>query len=315
MKPICSPQSLITALIAIGALALCSCTVARNVGAFWKEPVAPAIPDRLPDDDHNGGIHVWWIGHASVLIQIEDKFVLTDPVFTDFVGGVSKRVIAPGLRPDQLPALDAVLISHMHFDHLSRGSLDELGARAHVIVTPEGGSRYVPQIEGVQRRELQTWERFEAGDFTITATPVVHSGWRWIVDAPWMKRTYTGYLIEYKGKSVYFAGDTAWAPEHFDQTRERAGGGVDLALLPIAPAEPRRMYAAHHMGPEEGRSGHGTTGSASHGADPLWHVPPGRSADGSSAFAARRARQGARGRRSGPCVGHRPALGSPCAAE
>jgi len=97
---------------------------------------------------------------SSVEQQIDDKFILTDPVFTDTVGILSKRAVEPGLRPDDLPALDVVLISHMHLDHLSLGSLDLIESHVRRLVVPEGGLTYVPDYRFADL-ELPTFASFD----------------------------------------------------------------------------------------------------------------------------------------------------------
>src|SRR5262245_13172835 len=80
-----------------------------------------------------------WVGHATVLVQMDDRFILTDPVFTDAVGQISKRLVEPGIDVSHLPPIDAVLVSHMHFDHLSLGTLDLIEDKVRRVYLPEGG--------------------------------------------------------------------------------------------------------------------------------------------------------------------------------
>ncbi len=188
---------------------------------------------------------VLWVGHATALIQIEDKFVLTDPVFTETVGQLSRRLVEPGLEPEHLPPLDAVLISHMHFDHLSLGSLDVIEDKIAALIVPKGGAVYIPRSRPLPR-ELATWQSFEQDGLRVTAVPVGHSGWRYAGDRAWMTTSYTGYVVEYRGKRVYFGGDSSYVPQAFAETQRRFGT-LDVALLPIAPIEPRDFMCRSHM--------------------------------------------------------------------
>ncbi len=194
-------------------------------------------------------IAVLWVGHATVLLQMDDKQILTDPVFTRSVGIVSERFTEPGIDPKNLPSLDAVLISHMHMDHLSYGTLDMIRPKIRQIVVPAGARAYIPD-SSAPLAELATWGRWERDGLAVTAVPVEHVGWRYGVDAAWMARTFTGYVIEYHGLTVYFGGDTAYVEENFTKTRDRFPH-IDLALLPIAPIHPRNFMQHTHVDPFE----------------------------------------------------------------
>lgn len=232
-----------------------SCMIGRSLGRNFSQSFhAPAKPLGARDrkigvQAKDAGVRVSWIGHATVLVQIGDKTILTDPVFTTTVGQVSKRRVEPGLLPSQLPKVDAVLISHMHFDHLSLGSLDAIEARTVRLFVPRGGVVYLPDY-AFDVRELDKWEAFEDDGLRITSVPVKHVGFRYGADAGWMPDSFTGYVIEYRGKSVYFAGDTAYDGDVFRATHERFPE-LDVALMPIAPVEPRSFMKHTHVGPRE----------------------------------------------------------------
>jgi L-ascorbate metabolism protein UlaG (beta-lactamase superfamily) len=189
-----------------------------------------------------------WVGHATVLVQLDDKFILTDPVFTDSVGQISKRLVEPGIDVDDLPPIDAVVISHMHFDHLSLGTLDLIEERVARVYLPEGGAVYVPS-SAVPTIELPSWQAHEQDGLRVTAVPVRHVGFRYAGDRAWMTHSFTGYIIEYHGLVVYFGGDTAYT-RGFADTRARFPN-IDLAILPIAPIHPRSFMCRTHTDPNE----------------------------------------------------------------
>jgi N-acyl-phosphatidylethanolamine-hydrolysing phospholipase D len=189
-----------------------------------------------------------WVGHATVLVQMDDKFILTDPVFTDTVGQISKRMVEPGLAVEHLPTVDAVLVSHMHFDHLSLGTLDLIEDKVRRIYLPEGGLVYVPR-SGVPTFELPSWHAHEADGLRVTAVPVHHLGFRYAGDRAWMHHSFTGYVVEYHGLKVYFGGDTGYTAS-FRATGQRFPG-LDLAILPIAPINPRWFMCLTHTDPGE----------------------------------------------------------------
>jgi L-ascorbate metabolism protein UlaG (beta-lactamase superfamily) len=205
------------------------------------------VPDRITHPARaDVRIAALWIGHATVLLQMDDRFVLTDPVFTDAVaGGLSKRLVEPGLDPANLPAIDMILISHLHVDHLSLGSLDLLAPKTRHLVVPEDGAAYLPDYD-YAIDELPRWTSITDRGMRITAVPVKHSGYRYGADLGWMTKSFTGYVIEYAGLVIYFGGDSAYDQPSFVETARRFPH-IDLAVLPISPVEPRGYTHKNHM--------------------------------------------------------------------
>ena len=230
-------------LLPLALLALAACA------GFPLGPIQ-RIPNRITQPRRaDARLAVLWVGHATALVQMDDRFVLTDPLFTDSIGQVMQRVYEPGIAPNDLPPIDAALVSHMHFDHLSLGSLDLIEPKVRRLFVPRGGLVYVPNY-AFDVRELATWESFEDRGMRITAVPVKHAGYRYGADAAWMTKSFTGYVIEYRGLTVYFGGDTAYDAARFRATAERFPH-IDLALLPIAPIHPRSFMEAVHVDPAE----------------------------------------------------------------
>jgi N-acyl-phosphatidylethanolamine-hydrolysing phospholipase D len=242
---------------ALGTLALLGCACARLSFVVRALPASadallssPAVPRRVADPvRHDARLAVLWVGHATTLIQIEDKLVLTDPVFTSTVGQLSKRLVEPGLLPEAVPPVDVALISHVHFDHLSVGSLELLESRIGRLVVPEPALVYVPDL-AFPVSTLRPWASVDIDGVRVTATPVDHVGFRYGLDDAWMGRAFTGYVIEHRGVKVYFGGDTAYDAALFRETRRRFPD-LDLALIPIAPIHPREHMKRTHLDPEE----------------------------------------------------------------
>jgi N-acyl-phosphatidylethanolamine-hydrolysing phospholipase D len=230
-------------LLALALLATAGCA-----GFMFStpRPVAHRIEHPRRDDAR---LAVLWVGHATTLVQMDDRFVLTDPFFTSSAGEVSVRLQQPGLDPANLPPLDAVVVSHMHFDHLSFGSLDAIEGKTRRLFVPRGGTVYIPNY-AFEVRELSTWASFEERGLRVTAVPVKHVGFRYGIDAAWMTGTFTGYVFEYHGLTVYFAGDTAYDGDRFRATAA-VFPHIDLALIPIAPIHPRGYMEATHVDPAE----------------------------------------------------------------
>ncbi len=220
---------------------------ARNVAAALSP--ARRVPHRITQPLRNDArLAALWVGHATVLLQMDDRVILTDPIFTASSGQISWRVVEPGIDVAHVPRLDVVLLSHLHFDHLSPASLAMLEGRIGHLLAPAGGLAYVPDL-AFPASDLGPWEHWDARGLRVTAVPVAHSGWRYGADT-WMQDCYTGYVVEYRGLTVYFGGDTAYHREHFVETARRFPH-IDLAILPIAPIEPRRFIGRNHLDPHE----------------------------------------------------------------
>lgn len=236
--------------LALGLPACAPGTIfADAASAFFRTPAR--VPHKIQQPRRSDArLAVLWIGHASMLVQIDDKLVLTDPVFTETVGQLQRRLVEPGLDPQALPHVDAAIISHLHPDHLSLGSLELVERKIGYLVVPEQGTAHVPDFP-FETVELPWWRSFERDGLRITAVPVRHTGFRAGVDAAWMKdKGFTGYVIEYHGLKVYFGGDTAYTKERFEATRDRFPG-LDLAILPIAPGRPRSIMDSMHIDPAQ----------------------------------------------------------------
>lgn len=236
----------------LGLVALPACRVGRaasnGVGALFSSP--RKVKQCTEPTTKDTRLGVLWVGHATALVQIDDRVILTDPVFTDTVGQVASRLVEPGIDPKHLPKLDAVLISHMHFDHFSYGSLEDIEDKVRALILPATGTTYLPDSFSFPAWELHTWQAWEREGLRITAVPVDHVGFRYGVDDAWMKQSFTGYVIEYHGMKVYFGGDTAYDQKNFVETALRFPK-LDVALLPIAPLEPRDFMRHTHMDPRE----------------------------------------------------------------
>lgn len=220
-------------------------TVIRGSTSFlYRSADAPLHDDPGPRADVR--LSVQWVGHATALLQLEDRMILTDPAITATVGVLSKRIVDPGVRA--FPRLDLTVISHVHFDHLSYSSLEELEDRIDLLAIPEGGFPYLPAFS-FDARAAAHWTSFEHRGMRVTAVPAAHGGWRYGLDAAWASAA-CGWVVEYRGLSIYFAGDTGYDEAMFRAIAERFPH-LDVALLPIAPMEPHGLVGAWHMDPTE----------------------------------------------------------------
>ena len=187
---------------------------------------------------HNTPASLRYLGPATVLIELAGRRILTDPILTERVAFIRRTATSPD--PDHQQAIDVILISHGHLDHLHRASLEAVG-RDVLTIVPRGMGAMVRRWGFRRVLVADPHERFELGPLRVTATPAVHSGYR-PPNGP--RGTAVGYLIEGDGRRIYFAGDT----DLFDEMRTIGGGTLDAALLPVWGWGPR--LGPGHLDPE-----------------------------------------------------------------
>ena len=212
-------------------------------------------------------VGITFIGHSSFLLQVGGKNVLIDPVFSKRLV-LLRRQRRPGVLVADLPAIDVVLITHAHMDHLNLPSLRavvrrtrKLCGRAPVIVVPTGVDDLVRQLGFTSIETMSWWDERTVAGLRVTMTPCRHWGARMFKDT---HRHFGGYTIaaEQGGLVVYHSGDTAY----FSGFREiGARLRPDVALLPIGAYFPD-SYRSVHTSPEEGVQAFIDTGAK-------WMVP------------------------------------------
>lgn len=200
-----------------------------------------------------GTLSATWIGHATLLLQVGDKNILTDPMFGERASPVSfagpRRWVSPGVALADLPPVDVVLLSHNHYDHLHVGSIRALANRwpdAQWFV-PLDVDRLVGRAGVAAVTVMDWWDGAVCDGLDIMATPAQHFSSRTHADRD--RTLWCGFTISTDQFSVYFAGDTGYFPE-FGKIADRSGP-FDLALLPIGAYEPRWFMRPVHMNPEE----------------------------------------------------------------
>jgi L-ascorbate metabolism protein UlaG (beta-lactamase superfamily) len=182
------------------------------------------------------GIRVTYIGHATLLLEIGGKRILTDPNFDPALARFLRRVAPPGVPIDRLPGLDAILVSHAHADHLSFTSLAAL-PRTIPIYAPGPVQRWLRSAGYTQTKAIDPGDAVTLGALTIHATIAEHRGNRYGFDH-W-RRAANMYLLEAPDMSCFFAGDTGLTEttHHMvDTILHPANRRLDLAMLPIGYA-------------------------------------------------------------------------------
>jgi L-ascorbate metabolism protein UlaG (beta-lactamase superfamily) len=213
-------------------------------------PVARVAPP--PARAPAGRIAATFIGHSTFLVQTGRAAILTDPMFTTHAGPFGRlgprrvRRAAHGIA--DLPAVDLVLVSHNHYDHLQPASLRELDARFRpAFVTTLGNARFLRGI-GLRRvSELDWWSREQVGDVVVTCTPAQHFSARGLRDRN--RTLWGGFGLAVAGRSIFFAGDTGYCG-HFVEIGARLPA-IDVAFIPIGAYEPRWFMAPVHVNPQE----------------------------------------------------------------
>jgi len=230
---------------------------ARRVWASVAGRPAPPTFPRVANDgralrENGSRSTVTWIGHATLLLQLDGLNVLTDPQFSEraspfgFAG--PRRLMPPGVAFEDLPPIHVVVISHDHYDHLDRVSVQRLAA-AHRprFLVPLGFKAWFESIGVSGAEELDWWDSRKVGGVTFTATPVQHWSSRTPFDMN--RRLWVGWAIAGRDRRAFFAGDTGYY-DGFRRIGERLGP-FDLALVSIGAYTPPSIMAHTHTTPEE----------------------------------------------------------------
>ncbi|RUO26313.1 MBL fold metallo-hydrolase [Aliidiomarina minuta] len=196
---------------------------------------------------------VTWIGHATMLVQYQGKNVLTDPMFSTRASPVPllgpRRHFPPAIEIEQLPPIDAVVISHNHYEHLDLASIEKLGNEPRYYVPLGLKSWFIDKgIDAAQVTEMDWWDEHNEEDMQITATPNQHWSARTFFDRN--QSLWAAWHIRIDDFTFWFAGDTGYNDYQFRQIGERLGP-VNVALIPIGAYEPRDFMEVSHANPEE----------------------------------------------------------------
>jgi L-ascorbate metabolism protein UlaG (beta-lactamase superfamily) len=222
----------------------------------WHQHADATLAPRPPKSSQ--GLRVTFVNHATFLLQIEGINILTDPIWSERASPVSwlgpKRHRRPGIRLEDLPPIDLVLLSHDHYDHMDIPTLRVL-AREHrpTIYTGLKNARVLASHDIGNVVELDWWqEAATRSDMWVTAVPAQHFSGRSLFG---IERTlWCGFIFQTNETTIYFAGDTGAGP-HIEQIA-RHFPEIDLAILPIGAFRPEWFMGEVHMSPQDAVDAH-----------------------------------------------------------
>lgn len=213
-------------------------------------PVTPTVPAARVDGE---AMRVTWIGHATALVQTQGLNILLDPVWAHRDSPVPvagpKRVRAPGVRLEDLPKIDLVLISHNHYDHLDIGALRRIAERDHPLIVTGLGNDTLLREHGIQAQARDWGGKVELRPgVDVVLTRAHHWSAHWTDDQD--RALWCGFLVTLPGGALYYAGDTGagrmrWADEI------GAHGPIRLAILPIGPYHVAAPASGNHIDPDQ----------------------------------------------------------------
>ena len=222
--------------------------------AKWPKRIESPHGHKPPD--HYMGIRSTLIGHASFLLQVAGQNILIDPVFakraSPFAFAGPARANPPGIDANDLPPIDAILLTHNHYDHMDKPFLWRIAQKiAPRFIGPLG-------IDGDMARRgkapsdfttLDWGQSTSLGALTIHAVPTYHWSARGLGDR--RKSLWCSYVFTSPAGTIYHIGDTGYGAGEFSKQVRRDFGKIDLAHLPIGAYEPRWFMKDHHINPEE----------------------------------------------------------------
>jgi L-ascorbate metabolism protein UlaG (beta-lactamase superfamily) len=205
----------------------------------------PVRRDGLPRVDRDTAA-VTWVGHATFVVTIGGKTVLTDPVWSRRIPGVKPRLTPAGVDWADLPPVDAVVISHNHYDHLDAPTIRRL-PRHTPVFAPGGLGRWFRRRGFRQVTELDWWESAKVDGVALGFVPAHHWSRRTLLDT--CRSLWGGWVLSTGDTKIYFAGDTGYG-HWFGEIAEHHPD-IDLALLPVGAYEPNWFMKPVHLNPPE----------------------------------------------------------------
>lgn len=227
-----------------------------NIALGSEEYKVPETVKINPEElkKNSDSTEVYWIGHATSLVKMNGKVIITDPIFNERASIVSfsgpKRLVDFPITVDQIPQINTVIISHSHYDHCDKKSLVALNDKFNPLFIVPLKMKALLNDWGISNViELDWWEYIDVDGIRYSSTPNRHRSNRGLFDIN--EILWSSWMMEnlQNGKKVYFAGDTGYS-SHFKEIGEKLGS-PDIALLPIGAYLPRWLMQHVHVTPQE----------------------------------------------------------------
>ena len=203
--------------------------------------------EKFKNDDYIG-----WIGHATFLIKLGNTTIITDPVFSKNAGPLifgPKRYVEPALKLNEIPEVNLFLLTHNHYDHQDMKTIRRFPYKKSKVLVPLKLGKYFTRYRFNDVSEMDWYDEIYVNDLKITLLPAVHWSKRSLTDAN--KTLWGNFLIEYKGKKIFFACDTGYGNIYKDLGKKY--GPIDLTMINIGAYDFRPMFekSIYHTTPEE----------------------------------------------------------------
>lgn len=224
-----------------------------NDKGYWEKHTNGEVDQFSPAEENAKNPSITFINHATFLIRINGQNILTDPIWSNRASPYQwigpKRMRSPGIAFEDLPAIDTVLISHNHYDHLDIHAVKRLHEKHDPqFVVPLGVEQFLHE-HGIDKTiHLDWWEETQTEqELRVTAVPAQHFSGRGLFDRN--KTLWCGYVLHTSLGNIYFAGDSGYG-EFFKEIGHRLGP-MHTSMIPIGAYKPRWFMAPIHMSPEE----------------------------------------------------------------
>jgi N-acyl-phosphatidylethanolamine-hydrolysing phospholipase D len=227
----------------------------------WGSIFTPSVPEghSLSEEESTSlfnsfeGDRISWLGHATFLIKINGKTILTDPFLSEFASPISwagpRRYVNPGISLENLPPIDIVVISHSHYDHLDDKTITSLSDKDGInVVVPLGLRSFFAERGYKNVTELDWWGSVIIDNVKLTSLPAVHDSSRSTTDRN--QTLWSSWAIESEQNNIFFIGDSGYSNEIYS-TIGKKFKSFDYAILPIGAYEPRELMWMSHVTPEE----------------------------------------------------------------
>jgi len=221
-------------------------------------PPLPSEPFDISQWDGQRGLQFAWLGHATFLIKMDDKVILTDPMFSHRAGPFGwlspKRYSKTIGSTDKLPVLDVVLITHNHPDHLDKDSIKALISKTKHFIAPLAVGELLEEWGVSQKKitELDWWQTKSIDGLRITATPAKHTSERGMLDKN--KTLWASYGIQAQKHNIYLSGDSGWHKELYEIGNRL--GPFNVTFFDIGAYGEQKGWKEVHYTPEQAVKAH-----------------------------------------------------------